>query len=294
MNKTIPLVLMFLLPATILSNIGVNFSERPRDVLRDIICAEETAGSPVPAWAVNDYLTAWRLQVSALLEGTVRKAGNRLRITAQLVNAADGFEIWSERYDSEMKDVFDVQDEISRAMVGALSSELLGGSVEPIVRQSTENPEAYRLYLQGNRWFDLSEAGLRQNIEYLEQALAIDPGFPQARAALARMLSFLSTLGFERPADTLERARREALQALRSDETVAEAHVALAEILFYDDWDFVGAERSLRRAVQLNPANPDTRQSLGTLLASQGRFAEALEELRLALMPPRPSSLSIR
>ena len=182
-----------------------------------------------------------------------------------------------------MKDVFDVQDEISRAMVGALSSELLGESAEPIVHQSTENPEAYRLYLQGNRWFDLSEGGLRQNIEYLEQALAIDSDFPQARAALARMLSFLSTLGFERPADTLERARREALQALRSDETIAEAHVALAGVLYDYDWDFAGAERSLRRAVQLNPANPDTHQSLGALLASQGRFDEALEELRLAL-----------
>ena len=224
-----------------------------------------------------------RLQVRALLEGTVRRAGNRLRITTQLINAADGFEIWSERYDAEMKDVFDVQDEISRAMVGALSSELLGESAEPIVRQSTENPEAYRLYLQGNRWHDLSEAGLRQNIEYLGQALAIDPDFPQARAALARMLSLLSALGFERPADTRERARREALQALRSDETVAEAHIALAAILFDYDWDFAGAERSLRRAVQLNPANPDARQSLGTLLASQGRFAEALAELRLAL-----------
>ena len=101
---------------------------------------------------------AERLQVGALLEGTVRRAGDRLRITAQLINAADGFELWSDRYDSEMKDVFDVQDEISRAMVGALSSELLGDSSQPIVRSSTDNPEAYRLYLQGRR-FESSESG---------------------------------------------------------------------------------------------------------------------------------------
>ena len=90
-----------------------------------------------------------RLNVGAVLEGTVRKVGDRLRITTQLVNAADGFEIWSDRYDSQMKDVFDVQDEICRAMVGALEAELLDDPLQPVVRAATQNPKAYELYLRG-------------------------------------------------------------------------------------------------------------------------------------------------
>lgn len=168
-------------------------------------------------------------------------------------------------------------------MVGALSSELLGDSSEPIVSRSTDDPEAYRLYLQGNRWFDLSEGGLRRNVAYLEQALAIDPAFPQARAALSTNLMLLSALGVERPADTMERAREEALAALQLDETLAEAHIALAAVLDGYDWDFAAAERISRRAIELNPANPFAHERLGTLLPQQGRAREGIEELRLSL-----------
>jgi tetratricopeptide (TPR) repeat protein len=223
-----------------------------------------------------------RLQVGALLEGTVRKAGDRLRITTQLINAADGFELWSDRYESEMKDVFDVQDEISRAMVGALSSELLGDSMRPIVRSSTDNPEAYRLYLQGRR-YDSSEPSIRRSLKYLEQALAIDPEYAQAHAALASTLNSLSGVGFERPADVMERAREEALRALKLDETISEAHTALGIILLNYDWDFGGAERSFRRAVELNPADPSARSLLGMLLGNTGRSGEGLRELRIAV-----------
>ncbi len=176
-----------------------------------------------------------------------------------------------------------MQDDISRAMVGALSSELLGDSSEPIVSRSTDDPEAYRLYLQGNRWFDLSEGGLRRNVAYLEQALAIAPAFPQARAALSTNLMLLSALGVERPADTMERAREEALAALQLDETLAEAHIALAAVLDGYDWDFAAAERVSRRAIELNPANPFAHERLGTLLPQQGRAREGIEELRLSL-----------
>ena len=237
-----------------------------------------------------------RLGVGALLEGTVRRAGERLRITTQLISAADGFELWSDRYESEMKDVFDVQDEISRAMVGELSSELLADSSEPIVQASTQNPEAYRLYLQGNRWHEMTEAGLRRNRAYLEEAIAIDPAFAQARAALAKDLFFLSGLGFERPVDMAGLARTEALRALEADETVAEAHIALGEVLSFHDWSYSAAEQSFQRAIELNPASPEAHQRLGNHLGWLGRFEEALAELRLALeLDPlsAPSNLAL-
>jgi adenylate cyclase len=229
------------------------------------------------------------LQVGALLEGTVRKAGERLRITTQLINAADGFELWSDRYESEMKDVFDVQDEISRAMVGALSSELLGDVARPIVKRSTDDPEAYRLYLQGLRWESSSDAA-RRRIELLEEALNLDPDFAEAHAVLAEALAFLSILGLEQPSDVMERARRASSRALSLDETLGEGHTALALVLYYYDWDHDGAERSYRRALALGPT-AYSHGMYGLLLANMGRFDEGIGQMEKAL---KIDPLSIR
>jgi len=222
-----------------------------------------------------------RLHVGALLEGTVRRAGERLRITTQLISAADGFELWSDRYESEMRDVFDVQDDISRAMVGALSSELLGTVTQPIVRRPTENLDAYRLYLQGRRWESSSDA-VRRRVDLLEEALRLDPEYAEAHAVLGEALVYLSILGLERASDVMERARREAYRSLSLDGALGEAHTVLGMVLYHYDWDHEGAERSFVSSLSLGPTAFSHGQ-YALLLANAGRYDQGVEQMHEAL-----------
>ena len=235
-----------------------------------------------------------RLNVSAVLEGTVRKAGNRIRITVQLTSVADGRALWSERYDREMADVFAIQDEIAGTIVRTLRSTLLGelGDLTPV--RYTANVRAYSLYLKGRFWWNRrSQAAIKEGIKFFEQAIQEDPGYALAYSGLADSYALDLDYRGAPVIEGMERARAEARKAIALDETLAEAHTSLGWVTFIYDWDWVGAEREFSRAIELNPRYSTARQWHSWFFAAMGRFDEALAEGSAAIELD-PLSVSIR
>src|SRR5919112_1954643 len=235
-----------------------------------------------------------RLNVSTVLDGTVRKAGNRVRITVQLSSVADGRTLWSERYDREMSDVFAIQDEIAGTIVRTLRSTLLGelGDLTPV--RYTANVKAYSLYLKGRfSWNRRTQAGIKEGIRYFEQAIAEDPSYALAYSGLADCYALELDYKGAPVFEGMERAKAEARKAIALDETLAEAHTSLGWVTFIYDWDWSGAEREFRRAIELNPSYATARQWYSWFLAAMGRFEEALEHGRRAI-DLDPASVSIR
>ncbi|HSE33920.1 MAG TPA: tetratricopeptide repeat protein, partial [Pyrinomonadaceae bacterium] len=224
------------------------------------------------------------LNVKTVLEGSVRRSGNRLRISVQLINVADGYHLWSERYDREMRDIFDVQDEITLAVVDALKVKLFGEEKAAILKRYTDNTEAYELYLKGlyhcNKWTD---EGIQKSIEYFEKALEKDPEFAPAYAKIADYYHFSSHIGLFSPQEILPKWKAAAQRALEIDEGLADAHLAMAHIYFYYERDWAKAEREFERAVELNPNSTDAHKYYGLFLASRERFAQAVTEGKKAL-----------
>jgi serine/threonine-protein kinase len=224
-----------------------------------------------------------KLNVSAVLEGSVRKAGKRLRITAQLNNVADGYHLWSETYERELKDVFAVQDEISRAIVGTLRVQLGESGKTSLVTASTGNLEAYNLYLRArylhSKW---QTEPMRRSMELFEQAIAQDPAFAPAYAGLA---SSETWLGFfrDRPRDVMQKAREAAERALALDDQLAAAHISLGDVKAVYDWDWEGARREYERALQIGTDDSRGHFSHAVLyLTPQGRMKEAIAEMQRA------------
>ena len=225
---------------------------------------------------------AEKLNVNSVLTGTVRRAGNRLRITAELIRVSDETQMWSQRYDRILEDIFDIQDEISRSIAQALEARLTSGrsSASVFRQQLSKYPdvEAYRYFLLGRQHVStLSESGIREGISQFDRALAMDSSYLDARAARALGLSMLAVMGFERPATTMEKAKEEVLRILEIDATVSEAHKTLGFIQHWYDWKFAEAERSYRRSIELNDADPLTYSWLGLALGDNGRFTEAID-----------------
>ena len=227
---------------------------------------------------------AEKLNVGCVLTGTIRRAGSRLRITVELIDAAEEAQVWSERYDRVLEDIFDIQDEISQEIVNQLKRKLVGAVASPGATRRTSDFEAYRLYLQGrHNVVKFSESGIRQDLSCFERALAIDSNYPEPHAGMADAYALLGMLGYARPADVMVKAKEEAVRALGMDETSADAHASLGFVRKCYDWDFAGAEQSGRRAVELNPAGPIPRVYWGALLGETGRPAEGVAELRTAV-----------
>jgi eukaryotic-like serine/threonine-protein kinase len=222
-----------------------------------------------------------RLGVTSVLSGSVRKFGNRIRITAQLVNVENGYNLWSESYDRQLEDVFAVQDEISRAIVDALKVRL-GGSSEHLVVPTT-NLEAYNLYLKGRFHFTkFTEQGLKKGLDAFQHALLQDPGYARAYSGIADCWCDLAD-DWVVPDDAYPRAKAAARRALEHDPELAEAITSIGKVLGWYEWDFAGAEYELRRAVTLNPNYAEAHFVFGSVLPSVGRLGEAIEEMRKAL-----------
>jgi len=236
-----------------------------------------------------------KLNVSAVLEGSVRKSGNRLRVTAQLVNVADGYHLWSERYDRQMEDIFEIQDEISLAIVDALKVRLLGDQQAAVLRRPTENTQAYELYLKGRYYyFKWTEEGFKKAIEYYQQAISLDPAYAAAYAELANTYGTLVYFGHLPPNETLPLVTSAIEKALELDDNVMEAHLTLGKIKFYYKWDFAGAEREFRRALDLNPNYAEARLFYAFYMASCGRFEDAVIEANRAIeMDPLSLTVSM-
>ena len=225
-----------------------------------------------------------KLNVRTVLEGSVRKAGNRLRVNAQLINAADGYHLWSERYDRDMADVFAVQEEIAHSVVDKLKAKLLGAADTPLVQRPTDNLEAYNLVLQGRYYAARgTEAALEKSLACFTQALALEPTYAQAQAGIASVHAFRGIVSLAVPHTVMPEAKGSALRALALDETAADAHLALAYVLHYYEWDWAGAEREYGRALELNPGDAQARTAHAWLLADTGRVDEAVAETRSAM-----------
>jgi TolB-like protein/predicted Ser/Thr protein kinase len=219
-----------------------------------------------------------KLGVETLLEGSVRRAGNRLRVTTQLINVSDGCHLWSERFDREMQDVFAIQDEISLAVTDALKVRLLGDDKAKVVKRHTESFEAYKAYLKGRyHWFIRSSSDIEKAIEYLEEAVSIDPEYALAHAGLADCYGVLSMYRPVAPQQVYPKAKAAALKALELDDSLAEAHAALSTVMENYEWDWDGAERELERAIELNPGYATAYQWKAEELITRGRFEEAVE-----------------
>jgi serine/threonine-protein kinase len=224
---------------------------------------------------------AQKLNVRNVLEGSLRRDGNRIRISAQLIDTRDGFHLWSETYERELQDVFAMQDEITRAIVNALKIKL--AVALPVHKQP--NTEAYDLYLKGRYFLNRkNEADARKAIDYFEQALAKDPNDAPAYAGLADSYSsFVFPLGVVTPREAMPKAKEAAQRALAIDNALGEAHASLAYIAFFYDWDWAAAERGFKRALELNPNNADTHHWYSHFLMGQGRIEESLIQSKRAL-----------
>jgi serine/threonine-protein kinase len=224
-----------------------------------------------------------RLNVGHILEGSVRRAGNRLRVTAQLVKASDGYHLWSQRFDREMTDVFAIQDEISQAIVETLRVRLVGN--RPLVKRYTENPAAYDLCLKARyHVLKLTPEGRETGRRYCEQAIALDPKCAPAYVVLAESYFWNAYWGYVDPRMAFSAAKSAALEALRLDDMIAEAHSDLATFLGMGEYNWPGAEREFQRALELNPSSAYVRAGYAQwFLRVRGRVEQALTEARMAL-----------
>jgi serine/threonine protein kinase/Tfp pilus assembly protein PilF len=224
------------------------------------------------------------LNVTTVLEGSVRKSGNRLRIMAQLINVADGYHLWSERYDRELQDIFEVQDEIAKTIADRLKVTLGAGRQKPLVRAGTKNLEAYQLYLKGRfHWNKRTPDGLRKAIEYFQEAIERDPAYALAYAGLADNYNLASFLSVFPPGEVMPKAKVAARMALEIDDGLAEAHVSLGYASFTYDWDWTAAERHFGQALAVNPSYVRNHAFYPLYLSSLGRFEEAAAAAKHAL-----------
>lgn len=223
------------------------------------------------------------LGVETVLEGSVRKSGSRLRITAQLINAADGSHIWSESFDRDLEDVFAIQDEISLAIMEELKPELLGDESADLLGRATASVEAYNLYLRG-RWFwnKRTPPDLMQGIEYFRRAIDVSPGYALAYAGMADCYTALAEYSATPPEGTAAAAKGAAARALELDDSLPDAHAALGYVKIVYDWDWHGAETDFRRAIELDPRYATGHHRYAVLLSILGRYDEGLREARRA------------
>src|SRR6185503_5737039 len=225
-----------------------------------------------------------KLNVTAVLEGSVRKAGDRLRITAQLINVGDGYHIWSERYDRQMKDIFDIQDEISLAITDVLKVKLLDAETVSLLRRRTDNAEAYQIYLLGRYHLNKhTEEGGRKAVEYFEQAIAIEPGYALAYSGLGDAYRRLWFFGFLPPDEAVPRWRAATETAIKLDPGLAAAHVSMGSMKSLHDWDWQAAEEELKLGIELNPQSPLAYETYGYALISTRRPDAAIEAFQRAL-----------
>jgi adenylate cyclase len=215
------------------------------------------------------------LHVSHLLEGSVAKAGNKLRITAQLIQASDGNHEWSDTYDREMQDIFAVRSEVAQQVAETLKIRLLGEEKRKIDKKPTENLEAYNLYRQGRFYADkLSEEGMTKAVPLFQQAIEKDPRFALAYAGMADNY-VIAADAIIPPREAFSRAKEAALKAIELDDSLAEAHASLGLVHYHYDWDWPAAERELKRAISLNPQSAQSYTLYTHYLAGMGRYDEA-------------------
>ena len=251
--------------------------------IRDLHVVARSSAFSFKGKHVDPRIVGQQLNVSTVLEGSVRRAGNQLRITAQLVNAGDGFHLWSERYDREMKDVFAIQDEIARSIARRLQVPFEGG--EPLVKPGTQHLEAYQAYVKGRALLYKRGAAIPRALESCQQAVTLDPEYAVAWSGLADSYTALGYYGLARPQDSMPKGMAAARRAAAIDPSLAEAHSALAMASLMGTWDRVEAKRAFLRSIELNPKYTQARAwyTLFYLQLSEGQLSEGMLQAKLAL-----------
>jgi len=234
-----------------------------------------------------------RLNVESVLEGSVQKAGNRLRITAQLISVSDGYHLWAERFERNMEDIFAVQDEISMAVVDKLKIKLLEGEKEKLTKRHTQNKEAYQLYLKGRyHWNRRSPKDMIQAVDCFQRAMDKDPSYALPYAGIADVFNMLAEFGFIPPQQAYLKSRNLLQKALEIDDSISEIYSSLALITYCYEWDLPAAERLALRAIELNAQNMFTHATYGEILGTWGRYIEALEQAKMGVEADPLSSMA--
>ena len=234
------------------------------------------------------------LDVVAVLEGSVRKAVGKIRITAQLINVSNGYHLWSETFDREIKDVFMIQEEISNAIVNELKIELIGEADTKVVKRYTDNLEAYDQYLKGRHfWNTRQSGGMEKARRHFEKAIEIESTYALAYAGLADYYNIMGWYEYSTPKQTFPKAKQAALKALEINDMLAEAHSALAFANWTFDWDLEAAERGFKRTIELNPNYSTAHMWYSNFLVMTGRTEEGFAEIENALTLD-PLSLTIK
>jgi len=236
---------------------------------------------------------ARELNVDAIIEGSIMRSGQRVRITAQLIEAKTDRNIWSKSYERDLSDILVVQNEMARAIAKEIKIVVTPTEKALLARSRPANPEAYQMYLKGRHfWKKRTEEDIKKAIEYFQQAINIDPTYALAYAGLADAYIILGSYSLSSPQEIYPKAKSAALKALEIDDTLAEAYTSLAFVKYSYDWDWFGAEADYNWAIGLNPSYATAHQWYGLLLSDIGRFDEALLELKRA-QELDPLSLSI-
>ena len=267
--------------------------------IRGLRVASRTSAFSFKGTNVDIPTIAHKLNVATVLEGSVRKSGNRVRITAQLIEVASDSHLWSETYDRELDDIFAVQEDIAQSVVKELRGAMLGDTVDAkaaadvaaqvtaAVKSRTTDPEAYRLYLRGHDFLCGNQQEMDKSIDYFQQAVARAPDYALAHAGLAEAYTLQAYLRALDRGQAAGKARAAVTRALELDPDLAEGHTALGLVLFYFEWDWAGAENELRRALELNPGSLDVHKEYGAFLTAMGRLDEGLAHSRhAALLDP--------
>jgi TolB-like protein/Flp pilus assembly protein TadD/tRNA A-37 threonylcarbamoyl transferase component Bud32 len=222
---------------------------------------------------------ARRLSVSSLLVGSVRKTANRVRVTAQLVDASSGLDIWSEIYEeTDLSDIFDIQADIATQIAGALEANLAASDRARLARKPTENLEAYTLYLKGLYFWNRRGERLTTAIDYFNRAIAVDSQYARAYAGIANTFAPLGIHGHMHPDSARYRVRQAALRAIALDSNLAEGHTALAAYYHFYEWDWPAAEREFKRAIELDASFATAHLWYGYSLEGRRRFPQAIAE----------------
>jgi len=227
---------------------------------------------------------AKQLGVSNILEGSVQKVADQVRVSVQLINATSDAHLWAEIYDRKLTDIFAVESDIAKTIAETLRAKLTGSEEQMMSMKPTENTQAYELYLKGRFfWNKRTGADLRKAIEYFNQAIAKDPNYALAYAGLADSYLLLSAFGAASPSDSLPQAKAAAKRALEIDDTSAEAHTSLGQILLFYDFDFAGSTREFKRAITLNPNYATAHHWYGSGPPTcLGEFDRGIAELKRA------------
>ena len=254
---------------------------RPISAVRKFGALEQDAGA-----------AGHELDVESVLDGQFQKSGDRIRVTSRLTNASDGKQLWADQFDEKFADLFTLQDLISEKIVSALALKLTDEEQRTLTKRYTENLDAYQDYINGRfYWENRTPEGLNKAIEYFGKAIKKDPNYALAHAGLADSYALLGVLHLP-PKEAFPKAKEATLNALRIDDSLAEAHTALGHIKVQYEYDWAGGEKEYRRAIDLNPNYANAHHFYALYLTAMGRFDEGIAEIKRA-QELEPSSLFI-